>query len=767
VSAGRLVRALAALAAVGALVAVPTATGAADLPGAAPFTPALAKRLSAATAAQPADEIRSRHREKDGSPIYTNRLVLETSPYLLQHAHNPVDWRTWSDEAFEDARRLDRPVLVSIGYATCHWCHVMEEESFEDVAIATLLNESFVAIKVDREVRPDVDATYMAAIRELGHSGGWPLNVWLTPDRKPFYAGSYFPPEDRDGQPGFARVLAAVRDLYGTQREKVERDADRLTAAVKRSVAIGTPASQLPTGESLTRAVAAYAALYDGEWGGLRGRIKFPSALPVPLLLRVYRRTGDAQALEMVTHTLAVIARSGVRDQVGGGFHRYATDPRWRVPHFEKMLTDDAWLLQAYASAWQVSGRPEFAEVARDTATALRRELEVDDGGYLSGLDADSGGADAEAPGEGLYYTWMRAELDAALGPEDGALAAAWYGLALEDARVGERAVLQTPRPLAVVAAEAGISEAALAERLAAIRGRLAQARAARPAPLRDTKRLTAWNGFAISALARAGFALGEPDWVASAARAARRLLATRDEDGRLRRVRTGDRVSGEAFLEDYALAIAGLLDLYESEATADPAWLDAALALQERLDADFADDENGGYFRTAAGGEAVLLREKPIDDSGPLPSGNGTAASNLLRLAALTGEDRHAARAQKLLRAFGTVIERAPASVPTLLEALDWEIDGHREVIVVQPATGGDPEPLLAVLRRTYQPNRVQVVVREGDGLAANAERVSLLAGKVAREGRPTAYVCENRSCRFPTTDPAELAKQLAPLPD
>jgi uncharacterized protein YyaL (SSP411 family) len=731
------------------------------LPGASPFDSALAKRLAAAAASRSVDEVRTRHRNDDGSPRFTNRLVLEQSPYLLQHAHNPVNWHPWGDEAFETARRLGRPVLVSIGYSTCHWCHVMEDESFDDLETAKLLNESFVAIKVDREVRPDVDATYMAAIHALGRRGGWPLNVFLTPDRKPFHAGTYFPPEDRSGMPGFPRVLTALRDLYAQQPEEVVREAQRVTDALRAAlVPVSLASAELPPRALLARATQGLASRYDPEWGGLQSRTKFPGALPIPLLLRVHRSDGDAHALEMATHSLQQMARSGLRDHVGGGFHRYTTDPRWQTPHFEKMLYDNARLVLAYLEAWQATGRADFAEVARDTALAIQRDFEAPEGGFYSASDADSPGPDGESV-EGLYFTWTRDELEALLGPEDGALAGVWYDVGVEPLLEG-RSVLRTPRRLDELALERETSEAGLRDRLAAIRAKLARARASRAAPLVDRKLLTSWNGLAISALARAGFALREPALVASAARAARAFLAVRDDAGRLRRVRYEGETSGVAFLEDYAFAIASLLDLYEAEAEADPDWLAAAIALQQRLDADFADPEGGGYFRSGAGDETMLVRDKPVIDDGTLPSSNGTAALNLLRLGALTSDDTYVARADRVFSAFRELVVGGPTRAPTLLIALDWRHDIAQEVILVLPEQGGDAEPLLEVLRRVHQPHRVLAVVREGAHLKANAEWVSLVSGKRARRGSPTAYVCENRTCRFPTDDPAEFERQL-----
>ena len=738
------------------------AAGRADaeaLPGAPPMDPALAKRLGEAAAARPRDAVRTRHRAEDGAPRFTNRLVLEQSPYLLQHAHNPVDWHPWGDEAFALAKQLGRPVLVSIGYSTCHWCHVMEEESFDDLDTAKLLNESYVAIKVDREVRPDVDATYMASVSAFGRRGGWPLNVWLTPDRKPFHVGSYFPPADRGGEPGFPRVLAALAELYREQPDQVTSEAERAMDAIRAAFHGPTaPKPEAPGPETLTRALATYARRFDHEHGGMGNGAKFPGALPIDLMLHVHRSQGDAEALGLATRTLEAIARGGLHDHVGGGFHRYATDPAWRVPHFEKMLYDNANLLRAYVETWQATQRADFRALARRTGAWLVGAFEAPEGGYHSASDADSRGPDGEL-GEGLYYTWTREEMAAALGAEDAALAAEWYGVGEQPLLVG-RSVLYTPRSLEATAAERGVDAEALAARLAGIRERLATARAERPEPFRDRKIVTAWNGLAISALARAGFALGEPAWVASAARAARQILGARDAEGRLQRVRLDGVASGSAFLEDYALVIMGLLDLYESEATADPAWLAAALSLQERLDADYADPA-GGYFSTPAEAGA-LVRHKPVVDDGTLPAANGVAARNLLRLAALTGDDALRARAGKVFDAFQEPLTAVPAGVPTLLVALDWWQDVHQEVIVVLPEAGGDSAALLDVLRRVYQPNRVQAVVREGTSLADNAKWVSLVAGKRASKGAPTAYVCENRTCRFPTRDPAELERQL-----
>jgi uncharacterized protein YyaL (SSP411 family) len=728
------------------------------LPAAPTFPQALRQRLAEALDARGADYApRTRYLRADGSPLYTNRLLLESSPYLQQHAHNPVNWYPWGDEAFDAARELGRPVLVSIGYSTCHWCHVMEEESFDNREIAELINAKFIAIKVDREARPDVDGIYMSAVQAMGQDGGWPLNVWLTPDRLPFYGGTYFPPIDAHGRPGFRRVLELIATRYAEDPEQITAGAEKLASALAQSLG-GTASGDaaLPSEDVLKNAARGYAARFDAQWGGLQQPVKFPSSLSIRFLLRYQLRSGDARALEMATLTLEKMASGGIRDHVGGGFHRYATDPRWLVPHFEKMLYDNALLAVTYLEAWQRTGREDFARVAREILDYVRREMTAPAGGFYSATDADSIGPDGEA-GEGFFFTWTPAEVEALLEPQTAAIANAWFGIAAPGNFEG-RSVLHTWASPEEVAARFELEPAALHERLASAREQLYAARARRTPPLLDDKILAEWNGLMVSAFARAGLAFAEPEYVDAALRAASFALDEMRVEGELRRVHHGSRAAGPAFAEDYACLIQGLIDLYE--AAPDPRWLREAVALQRVLDAQYA-DESGGYYRTAAGHETLIAREKPGQD-GATPSANSVAALNLLRLAALTGDTDYAERAARLFAAFRNVLERFPVALGEMLLALDFALDTPKEVLLVRPEAGGDAAPLLDVLRGSFLPNRIVSMVTEGEELETHAQLIPLLGGKRAREGLVTAYVCEDRVCAAPTSDPSVFAEQL-----
>jgi uncharacterized protein YyaL (SSP411 family) len=729
------------------------------LPGAPPFTPELRERLANSLASRAADDPpRTRNRRKDDSPLYSNRLLLEANPYLRQHAHNPVNWYPWGEEAFEEARRLDRPVLVSIGYSTCHWCHVMEEESFEDPEIARLLNQHFIAIKVDREVRPDVDAVYMSAVQAMTGSGGWPLNVWLTPERKPFYGGTYFPPRDYGPRRGFAAVLEAIQRHYSQNRGQVAEAAERLTEFIRRDLeAVAATATEVPGEEALKLAQATYARTADRERGGLHGPMKFPSSLPIRFLLRLHRRTGDRDALQLATLTLERMAAGGIHDQVGGGFHRYATDPDWLVPHFEKMLYDNALLALAYLEGWQVTGRLDFACVTEEILGYIRREMTSPDGGFYSATDADSLDPDGKSV-EGWFFTWTPEEIEAVVGAQQAPYVNAYYGVTSAGDLEG-RSVLRRERDPAELADSLGVEREELLSIIRGARERLYQARARRPAPLRDEKMLAAWNGLMISAFAQAGFALDEPAHIEAARRAARFVLGEMRENGRLLRTFQGGSAGGPAFLEDYAFLIAGLLDLYEADP--DVGWLREALSLQETLDTHYADETGGAYFNNADDQERLLAREKPSQD-GAVPSGNSIAARNLLRLAQLTGDDLHRERAASLFSAFHELLTRAPTAVSEMLLALDFQLEPTKEIAVIRPPSGGDLAGMLAPLRAAHLPNRVLAIATEGDDLRAHSAAVPLLAGKLTREGKVTAYVCENRVCDRPTTDPEVFASQL-----
>jgi uncharacterized protein YyaL (SSP411 family) len=730
------------------------------LPGASPFPPELLEKFEARREEMGPDfRPRTRHLGPDGRARYTNRLFLSSSPYLLQHAHNPVNWYPWSDEAFETARRLGRPVLLSVGYSTCHWCHVMEEESFEDEEIARTMNESYVAIKVDREERPDVDAIYMSAVQTLTGSGGWPMTVWLTPDRKPFYGGTYFPARDGDrgARIGFLTLLRRVRETYDGQPDAVAQSAEQLAQAIRRHLAPPAGGDGLPGPDVLRSAAALYRARFDSTHGGLQGAPKFPSSLPIRFLLRHHRRAGDAKSLEMVTLTLQKMAAGGMYDHVGGGFHRYSTDARWLVPHFEKMLYDNALLTVAYLEGYQVTGQEDFARVAREILRYVERDMTSPQGGFYSATDADS-----LAPGghreEGYFFTWTPAEIEEALGKERAPIVSACYGV-MEQGNFEGRNILYLPRPLPDLARDLRIDPLRLRTILDEARESLYRARAQRPAPLRDEKILAAWNGLMISSYARVALALGEERYLRAATRAADFVLRNLRRDGRLLRSYKDGRARHNAYLDDYAFLAAGLLDLFE--ATGERRWLEEAIALDAVLEAQYEDRIGGGFFMTSADHEVLLAREKPAYD-GAEPSGNSVAVLNLLRLHELTTDDRYRRRAERALKAFDAILERSPSALSEMLPAVDFQLDTPKEIIIVTPPGHDGAGPLLAELRRAFVPNRVLVVVSEGEHLAALARIVPLVEGKLARDGKATAYVCERRVCELPTSDPAIFAKQI-----
>jgi len=755
-----------ALLAAGSTVVRPAAVGppAEDalsraLPGAEKPTPDLARRLEAAWAGRDSGYVpRARHLNADGTPSYTNRLFLESSPYLRQHAHNPVNWFPWGDEAFERARRLKRPVLLSIGYSTCHWCHVMEEESFEDEGVARYMNESYVAIKVDREERPDLDVVYQRAVQMLTGSGGWPLTVWLTPDRRPFYGGAYFPAHDGDrGMPvGFLSVLRRLREAYDQEPSRVDQAATRIAQAIRSSFAIPSGGS-LPGAAVLDAAYRRYASGFDSVYGGLMEAPRFPSSLPIRFLLHYYHRTGNPQALAMVRLTLERMAAGGIYDQIGGGFHRYSTDGRWLVPHFEKMLYDNARLAVEYLEGWQVTREPSFQRVAREILRYVERDMTSPDGAFYSATDADSRAADGGLE-EGRFFTWNRAEIEAALQRDQARIVEHVYGVSAAGNFEG-RSILSLRQPLDHSARALGLAPAALQTTLDHAREALYLARKHRPQPFRDEKVLAAWNGLMISAFARASLVLGEPAYARSAERAAAFVLDHMRRDSGLARSFVRGRAEGAGVLEDYAFMIAGLLDLYE--ATGGTRWLSDAVALDGVLVRLYA-DSTGGFFMTAADQDSTLARQKPGYD-GPEPSGNSVQALNLLRLAELTGDDHYRGRADRVLAAFAPSLSASPTALSELLLALDFRIGAPREVVIVTPHARAEAEPLLAKLRAAYVPNRVLAVAAEGRDLDEQARLVPLLEGKRANGGRATAYVCERGACKLPTTDPDLFARQLA----
>ncbi len=723
------------------------------------MTERLRAALAARQSAVPTYVPRTRHRVGN-TPRYTNRLILETSPYLLQHAHNPVDWHAWGDEAFAEARRRGVPLFVSIGYSTCHWCHVMEVESFEDEEIARYLNGHYVCIKVDREERPDVDAVYMSAVQALTGSGGWPMSVWLTPDRAPFFGGTYFPPRDGDrgASQGFLTLLRQLSATYLKDPARIAQQATALTSAVRRDLegqaaspaqpvgaapAASVMSAGLPDTGAIAQAVDTFKRSFDDQNGGLRGAPKFPSSLSVRLLLRDHRRTGDPEALRMATLTLERMAAGGIHDQIGGGFHRYATDAAWQVPHFEKMLYDNALLAVDYLEAYQVTGRVDFARVGRETLDYLLGQMASPDGGFYSATDADSDGE------EGKFFVWSETELRALLGA--GAERFVRYYGVTPGGNFAGRNILHVPRP------DEGERAA-----LDGARQQLYAARARRVAPARDEKILAAWNGLAISALATGGRLLEDDRYVAAAARAADLVLTKLRVGGRLMRTLEDGRASQPGFLEDYALVAAGLFDLYE--ASFEPRWLREALALCNETERLFADPGRGGWFTTAADHEQLMARERPRAD-GPTPSGTSVALMNALRAATFTGDDHWRAIADRALSTLRDALSERPTSLTDTLLALDFRTDAAPEVVIVWPGETGASAagPLLSVVRKTFLPNRALVGSAGGEALAALATLTPLVEGKRPLGGRSTAYVCQRGHCQLPTSDPIALRRQLA----
>jgi uncharacterized protein YyaL (SSP411 family) len=631
-----------------------------------------------------------------------NRLAEETSPYLLQHADNPVDWYPWSEEAFARARAEDKPVLLSVGYAACHWCHVMEHESFEDDATARLMNERFVNVKVDREERPDVDALYMDAVVALTGHGGWPMTVFLTPDGVPFFGGTYFPPEPRHGMPSFRHVLEAISQLYRERRGDVEGTASQLQEALTQSARFA-PSREPLTEQLLWDAARGLRAQFDPEWGGFGGAPKFPPASTLEFLLRMHLR-GDEQALPMVTKTLDAMAAGGMYDLVGGGFHRYSVDRTWLVPHFEKMLYDNALLASAYLHAWVVTREERYRHVVEETLDYVLRELALPEGGIASAQDADTEGV------EGLTFTWTDDE-----GVPSELLHPFEHGRSIIRGKLDEE-----------------------------LRTRLFRIREQRPKPLRDDKAIASWNGLVLAALAEGGRRLGRRDWLDAATRLGEFLLGPlSDEDGRLYRTYREGRAKNTGFLEDYADVVHGLYELHV--ATGELRWLEEANRLTRLAVKLFADEERGGFYLTPAHGERLIARQKSFDDH-PTPSGNSMLAYDLLRLARIYGDTELEGRAVGVFRLLREALGRAPHAFGHALCALDLHFSPPRELAVVGPV---DSDVARAALE-PFQPNAVVAV--------GPAEGVPLLAGKELVEGRPAVYVCENFACKAPVTQPAHL---------
>jgi uncharacterized protein YyaL (SSP411 family) len=701
--------------------------------------------------------------------MHTNALIHESSPYLLQHAHNPVDWLPWGEAAFEKARRENKPVFLSVGYSTCHWCHVMERESFENEAIASLLNRHFVPVKVDREERPDVDRVYMTYVQATTGGGGWPMSVWLTPGLKPFLGGTYFPPEDRGGRLGFETVLLRVAEAWEKDRAAITESSNAVMSRLRTVTGDTAAGGDAPDRALLERGYEQFKASYDPEEGGFGDAPKFPRPSVMDFMLRFHARTGAAEALGMTIHTLRKMALGGLHDHLGGGFHRYSVDARWHVPHFEKMLYDQGQLAGTYVDAYQLTRDPFFAEAACGILDYVRRDMTGDRGQFYSAEDADSprpGNPDESA--EGAFYVWTRTELDEVLGTESAGLFAFVYGVEpggnVSDDPHEEfegRNVLIMSRTEAEAAAHFKTPEAGILDRLAAARRLLFETRARRPRPHLDEKTLTAWNGLMISAFARAYQALGDAAYLTAARRAADFLRANLYDASRgvlLRRYRAG-MAAIDGYADDYAFMVRGLLDLYE--ACFDVAYVEWALALQKQQDALFWDERGGGYFDTSGADETILLRMKEGYD-GAEPSANSVAALNLLRLAQMTDDAGLRDKAERTLAAFGSALRRTPHALPAMLTALEFHLSKPRQIVIAGRPDAKDTQALLAVVRERFSPNQIMLLADGGPGQNWLAQRLAFLRGLAPLDGKATAYVCENSACRTPVTEPAALREQL-----
>ena len=718
-------------------------------------------------------------------PQHTNRLAGEKSPYLLQHAHNPVDWYPWGEQAFEKARKENKPIFLSIGYSTCHWCHVMERESFEDPATAGLLNKHFVAIKVDREERPDLDNLYMQAVMQMTGQGGWPLSVFLTPEKKPFYGGTYFPPEDRWGHPGFKSVLARISGAWQTRREEILRSGQAMAEALQAQASHGTESQGDLSEKTLEEAFQRFSESFDETYGGFLPAPKFPRSHVLSLILRHWKRKRDPAALKIVERTLRAMAAGGLYDHLGGGFHRYSTDAQWHVPHFEKMLYDQALLARAYLEAYQATGSAEYARIARETFDYVLRDLSDPKGGFHSAEDADSEenrDLSGKAPisqrkKEGAFYVWTAQEIEKTLGPADAEQFNLAYGVRLHgntahdlggirEANTGSgeassgrsqdpqgefagKNILYRAHSIEEVSKRFKLSEKEVEQKLAETRRKLFAARARRPRPHRDDKVLADWNGLMISSLAFGARVLEEPRYADAARRAADFILKEMvRKDGRLlHRYREGE-AAIPAHLEDYAFLVHGLIDLYE--ATFKPKYLAEAGRLTGEMVRLFWDDEKGGFFLTGIDAEKLLVRQKEVYD-GAIPSGNSVAALDLIRVGRLTGENGLEEKAARLMRAFFGQVQAQPSAFPQLLIALDFALGPSNEIVIAGAPDAPGTQEMLRTIDGRFLPNKVVTLHPPG------RQDFPMLNGK------PTAYVCRNYACSLPTSDLEKLKELLA----
>ena len=679
-----------------------------------------------------------------------NRLINETSPYLLQHANNPVDWYPWGEEALSRARDEDKPILLSIGYSACHWCHVMERESFENDAIAEIMNRDFVNIKVDREERPDLDSVYMEAVQMLTGSGGWPMTVFLTPGGKPFYGGTYFPPVDRHNMPGFPRLLETVAHAYRNSHSEIQRVTGQLTEQMGRTA--NMPRGTGALDESvLHSAYNQLATNFDYQNGGVGSAPKFPQAMTLEVLLRYYARGQNDRSLSMLELTLEKMARGGIYDQIAGGFHRYSTDTYWLVPHFEKMLYDNALLARLYLHAWLATERPLYRRITEETLDYVLREMTGEHGGFFSATDADSEGE------EGKFFVWSPGEIEAVLGGEDSELFSGFFGVSRRGNFEGMN-ILNISVKAVEFAERQGVSLEHLVDVIKRGKEALWLEREKREHPLLDDKALASWNGLMLRAFAEAGAALERQDYVDAATKNADFLLTSMRPEGQLLRSYREGQAKLPGFLEDYSFVADGLLALYE--ATFERRWLDLAVELADEMITLFWDESAGAFYDTGLSHEALVIRPRDVFDNAQ-PCGGSVASDLLLRLSIVTGNEDYATKAVAPLRTLAELMGRAPAGTGRWLAALDFYLSAPKEVAIIGNSSDAATADLLRTVNGRYLANRV--IVGADSENAATESGLPLLEGRGMVDGKPTAYVCENYACQLPVTDAEALAKQLS----
>ncbi len=700
------------------------------------------------------------HTESNTVPKHTNRLVNETSPYLLQHAHNPVDWQPWDDEALQQARKEDKPIFLSIGYSACHWCHVMEHESFEDDEVAAILNAHFVSIKVDREERPDLDDIYMKAVQLMTGSGGWPMSVFLTPDLQPFYGGAYYPPRDMMGRPSFKTVLKGVSRAWDERRDEIANTAAEMVRHIQAIDGDAGGAADLPSPELIRRAAADLASTFDSRYGGFGSAPKFPSGPTNQVLLRDYWRNGVEESRRMAEHTLQFMYFGGMCDHLGGGFHRYSVDEQWLVPHFEKMLYDNAQLAEVYTEAWQLTKNPLYRKVAEDIFAYELRDMRDPGGAFHSTEDADSEGE------EGRFYLWTHDALVAELGKEDAAVFCDYYGVRPEGNFQSHEPyhqgmnILHIAGPPQSVAERHGMTLDELESRLDKMRQKLFAVREERVRPGLDDKILTSWNALLIGALAKGARAFGRNEYKDAAEEAARFILDEMRDGDRLLRTHRGGRSRLPAYLDDYAFLCDAFVDLYQATFNTD--WLREAERLADALIERFWDNASGGFYFTSSDHDGLIVRSKPFFD-GSEPSGNSVAALGLLRLARLTGKSEYQEKAEATLRAARAQLEHMPRAFMNMLFAVDLAMHPSREVAIIGAKESPETAALLDVVNTRFLPDTV-VALRDPSQTQADqiSVQIPLLAEREPSNGKPTVYVCRNYTCERPVTSPDEAAALL-----